>query len=154
MTDHNHNCPTAAFPDFSQYGEQPIILDFFARHTDAPHYCVDAGAYDGVIGSNSRALFLQGWSGIVIEPDPRTFSRVPPCMRIGPTYTHIRRALSNRTGLARMRFTQGPPGTKSEDEWKYAQVNTLSERFAKHFRLSTTTFTRRGGYGSAGWHRF
>jgi hypothetical protein len=47
-------------------------------------YCVDAGAYDGVVGSNSRARFLNGWRGVVIEPNPRAFlfTRAgPPLMR-------------------------------------------------------------------------
>jgi hypothetical protein len=67
---------TDSLRDFSQNGEQPIILDFFDSHPGARHYCVDAGAFDGVTGSNSRALFLQGWSGVLVEPDPRTFARL------------------------------------------------------------------------------
>ncbi len=40
--------------DFSQYGEQRIILDFFSGCTEGFNsYCVDAGAYEGRTGRNS-----------------------------------------------------------------------------------------------------
>ena len=119
--------------DFSQYGEQPLILAYLATHPEAPPYCVDAGAYDGVIGSNSRALFLRDWSGIVIEPDPRSFARLRSLYEDRSDITCLRRALSARSGVRRMQFCKGPPGTNPEDEWKYAQVNTFSVPFAHSY---------------------
>lgn len=124
---------TEIIKDYSQYGEQKLILEFFDEHRDAPRYCVDAGAYEGEIGSNSRALFLRGWAGVVIEPDPRSFARLNVLYEGRKDVARLRRALSDRVGLRRMRFCKGPPGTKPEDEWQYAQVNTLSERFANAY---------------------
>ena len=42
--------------DFSQYGEQQLILTYVRGHPDLPRFSVDAGAFDGVTGSNTRAL--------------------------------------------------------------------------------------------------
>jgi FkbM family methyltransferase len=116
--------------DYSQYGEQPLILDYFEKHPGAPRFCVDVGAFDGITGSNSRALFLNGWSGVVVEPDPRTFARLTSLYASRPDIVCLRRALSDRLGIRRMQFCKGPPGTPREDEWQYAQVNTFSRQFA------------------------
>ena len=63
--------------DYSQHGEQQLIWGYFADHRSGfSHYCVDAGAYDGVIGSNTRAMLKSGWAGLLIEPNPRTFERL------------------------------------------------------------------------------
>ena len=119
--------------DYSQYGEQSIILAYFEMHPQPPRYCVDAGAFDGVTGSNSRALILQGWGGVVIEPDPRTFARLQSLYEDRTDVFCLQRALSDRVGLRRMQFCKGPPGTRREDEWQYAQVNTFSRRFAASY---------------------
>lgn len=124
---------TDSLRDFSQYGEQSIILDFLDNHPGAPHYCVDVGAFDGVTGSNSRALFLRGWSGVLIEPDPRTFAQLASLYAERPNVRCVRKAISDRTGLARMHFTDGPPGTSPEHQWHYAQVNTFRRRFADEY---------------------
>jgi FkbM family methyltransferase len=110
--------------DFSEYGEQEYILRFFAEHPDAPRYCVDLGAYDGVIGSQSRALLLRGWSGILVEPDPRTFARLAVLYSDRREVTCVRCAISDEPGVAHMNFCQ------------VAQLNTLSDRVAAHFSTS------------------
>jgi FkbM family methyltransferase len=120
--------------DFSQYGEQAIILDFVDKNPNIPRCCVDVGAYEGVIGSNSRALFLKGWSGLVIEPDPRSFARLDRIYADRPDIRKLRRAVSDRPGFRRMQFCKGPPGTPAEDAWQYAQVNTFSVPFADEYR--------------------
>jgi FkbM family methyltransferase len=121
--------------DFSQYGEQKIILDFFSRVTSQfSRYCVDVGAYDGVIGSNSRALFLNGWGGAVVEPDPKTFARLRALYADRADITCVRRALSDqyRENVI-MNFARGPANTAEEDKWKYAQVSTLHDYFAASY---------------------
>jgi FkbM family methyltransferase len=118
--------------DFSQNGEQRIILDFFSRRSGRFNaYCVDAGAYDGVIGSNSRALFLNGWRGVVIEPNPRTFARLRAVYVDHPDVTCVQRTLSDtRREKVEMKLATGPAGTAEEDKWKYGQVSTLHNAFA------------------------
>jgi FkbM family methyltransferase len=121
--------------DFSQQGEQPIILDFFSRlRQDFNPYCVDAGAYDGFVGSNSRALFLNGWPGVVIEPNPRVFARLQELYEDNPSVKCVQKALSDtpRESVP-MKFSLGPAGTEEEDKWKYAQVSTLHDNLAASY---------------------
>lgn len=139
--------------DFSQYGEQTLILDYFDLHPAAPRYCVDVGAYDGFIGSNSRALLLRGWRGLLVEPDPRSFARLTALYADRPDVTCLRCAVADWVGVAQMRFSKGPAQTAATDEWKYAQVNSLSPTFAERYvseygyeyvsgPVSVTTLTR------------
>src|SRR5205823_5540735 len=84
--------------DYSQHGEQKIITRFFSEyHRQYTPYCVDAGAYDGIVGSNSRALFEAGWSGMVIEPNPRVFKRLVSLYDNRPDVICVQMALSNET---------------------------------------------------------
>lgn len=119
--------------DFSQHGEQPIILDFFSKCPgNFRRYCVDAGAYDGVVGSNSRALLLNGWEGVVIEPNPRVFARLQNLYANRPEVRCIQKAVSgSRQDKVTMNFCIGPPGTPEGDKWKYAQVSSLHDAWAE-----------------------
>jgi FkbM family methyltransferase len=54
--------------DYSQHG-QPLFLKRFIPPAVA-RWLVDVGANDGVDGSNSRGLILDGWRGVMIEPLP------------------------------------------------------------------------------------
>lgn len=119
--------------DFSQFGEQAHITKYFDEHPNVPHYCIDVGAHDGVTGSNSRALFLRGWSGILIEPDPRTFRKVQELYADRADIRCIQRAVSTKEGEVTMRFCKGPPGTPSNQQWEYGQVNTLNDHLANYF---------------------
>ena len=65
--------------DYSQNGEQPIILDLWAAHQKlerkdqpVPHpgRFLEIGAWDPIHFSNTRALIELGWSGVIIEPSP------------------------------------------------------------------------------------
>jgi len=122
--------------DFSQYGEQGHILRFFAKNPEAPRYCIDLGAYDGVIGSQSRALLLRGWAGVLVEPDPRTFARLAVLYSDRPDVTCVRCAISDVPGIAHMNFSAGPPGTENSMRWQFAQVNTLVDSMANHWSAS------------------
>jgi len=56
--------------DFSQHGEQEHILKFFGGFRGR---FLDLGAYDGVDGSNTRALAQLEWEGVAVEANPVTF---------------------------------------------------------------------------------
>ena len=58
-------------PDWSQWGEQAIILDFFGDYVGT---FLEVGAYDGITGSNTRGLSDRGWSGVCIEPSVKAFA--------------------------------------------------------------------------------
>lgn len=64
------------YPDtFSQYDEQQSIAGYFEnlplghRGKGAGRF-LDIGAWDPICFSNTRALYLKGWTGVMIEPSP------------------------------------------------------------------------------------
>lgn len=59
---------------YSQYDEESIINSFFKNKKDG--LVVDIGAADGINNSNSRKLILDGWSALLIEPNPNNFSKL------------------------------------------------------------------------------
>lgn len=61
--------------DFSQSGEQEWILEWADRRNGHGRF-LDIGAADGVTASNTRALALRGWAGIVVEPGAIQFDKL------------------------------------------------------------------------------
>lgn len=57
--------------DFSQYGEQKVILETLAALGIEKGHLVDLGAGDGYYLSNSRALLEMGWTGDLYDGDPK-----------------------------------------------------------------------------------
>jgi len=68
--------------DYSQWGEQQIILDFFKGQAEGTF--LDLGAFDGVTGSNTRALAELGWTGVMVEASPFAFADLVEEMRPFP----------------------------------------------------------------------
>lgn len=58
---------------YSQNNEEFYIRNYF-RHFQGK--LLDIGAYDGKTFSNSFALLLLGWEGVLIEPSPEIFERL------------------------------------------------------------------------------
>lgn len=61
----------APAPTYAPDDENTLLTQFFGAGFKG--YFVDIGAHDGRSYSNSRPLWEQGWSGLLIEPDPETF---------------------------------------------------------------------------------
>lgn len=59
---------------YSQYDEEHILDFFFKKKKDG--FVVDIGAADGVSNSNSRKLILDGWSGLLVEPNPNNYNKL------------------------------------------------------------------------------
>ncbi|MBL8710782.1 MAG: FkbM family methyltransferase [Rhodospirillaceae bacterium] len=59
-----------AFPieSFSSFGEDRLILKFLAKRPAG--FYVDVGAHAPIDYSNTYALYLRGWRGIAVDPDP------------------------------------------------------------------------------------
>lgn len=58
---------------FSQNDEEKYILEFFGSEVGC---FLDIGAYDGVEFSNTRALAVKGWQGMLVEPSPMAFRKL------------------------------------------------------------------------------
>lgn len=57
--------------DYSQNGEQRVILETLKAVGIEKGHLVDLGAGDGVTMSNSRALLDKGWTGDLYDGDPK-----------------------------------------------------------------------------------
>lgn len=55
----------------SQNDEERVILDYFSGAPKGRF--LDVGAHDGVVLSNTRALYERGWTGALVEPSPAAF---------------------------------------------------------------------------------
>ncbi len=55
--------------NYSQNQEQRAVIKYFAKNANGVF--LDIGAYHPKNLSNTRALVLQGWSGVFVEPNPR-----------------------------------------------------------------------------------
>jgi len=56
-----------AFNVYSQFGEDGIIEEIFNRLKIKKGFCVEFGACDGILLSNTRHLWEKGWAGVMIE---------------------------------------------------------------------------------------
>ena len=56
--------------DYSQHGEQAIILDYFEKQGIQQGRFLDIGANDGITFSNSYALVIRDWKGVAVEASP------------------------------------------------------------------------------------
>ena len=64
---------------FSQYGEDALL--FIGAKPSRRGFYVDIGAYHPIEGSNTYKLYLRGWHGLTIEPNPsveKLFRRLRP----------------------------------------------------------------------------
>lgn len=71
--------------------EQEAIAKFFDC-TDSGFF-LDIGAFDGLCYSNTRALWERGWSGVLVEPDPVSFSKLKSNYANAPRVTLINSAV-------------------------------------------------------------
>lgn len=123
----------AGLRDYSQQNEQATIGRFL-QETAVPYspFFVDAGAYDGVTGSNSRFLAELGWGGIAIEPTPDAFAQLERLYADNPAVRCVRCAVSDYAAdEVEMLVAEGPEGVPEEIRWHYSQVSTLNPWFAQ-----------------------
>lgn len=86
--------------DYSQSCQPRVFKSFLS--TGTPRLVVDIGAHDGITGSNSRELVLQGWEALLVEPLPAAFSSLQENCRGLRNAKCVNVACSNRSGKARL----------------------------------------------------
>lgn len=92
--------------NYSQHGEQDHILKFFG---DFKGRFIDIGAFDGVTGSNTRALIELGWSGVSIEANPENFQTLLGKKLNGVACVNA--AVMPKAGLEKFYFSADQCGT-------------------------------------------
>lgn len=104
--------------NYAQYNDEEIINGVFG---DFVGRFLDIGAFDGENLSNTRALALRGWGGVLVEPSPWVFPKMYELYKNEHLITLINSAVSCRSGT--LSFW---PDTS---EHKYG--STLSGEFAE-----------------------
>jgi FkbM family methyltransferase len=56
---------------YGQFEEEPEIQKYFPENYIGS--CIDIGAYDGIVSSNTKAFEELGWYCLCIEPNPRSY---------------------------------------------------------------------------------
>jgi FkbM family methyltransferase len=111
--------------DFSQHGEQKIILDFFKNDNPNDLVFLDIGANDGLSYSNTLALSLRSWRGYCIEPSKQAFNKLNNLYKNNNRVSCYNVGISNETGLKK--FYESRNWIDSE-----APVSVLSSLHSEH----------------------
>lgn len=75
---------------YSQSNEQNAIFSYFGNRIGR---FLDLGAHDGESLSNTRALALAGWSGVLVEPHPEYFIKLWQLYRGNPQFILVNAAI-------------------------------------------------------------
>lgn len=76
---------------YSQNGEDGILGAIFEKIGTENKWCLEVGAADGVLFSNTRRFIEEGWKAILIENDPQNYRRlIANCLKYPLTQTFNR----------------------------------------------------------------
>ena len=92
--------PKIPFEFHSQYGEDTYLYDLF-RDREAGFF-VEAGAFDGVMLSNTYFLESIGWQGLLVEAHPDLYAK---CKSNRPHSTVVHAALGPPAAAGEIEFT-------------------------------------------------
>jgi FkbM family methyltransferase len=117
---------------FSQSDEENFIL---FQYKDKPNgKFIDIGAYHVERFSNTRALYLAGWSGILIEPSPKNYQAIADHYKDEERITVLNVAIGKETGEIDFYESDGDAVSTSEidhmKKWgaagvKYKKIKVL-----------------------------
>ncbi|MDP3660063.1 FkbM family methyltransferase [Phenylobacterium sp.] len=105
---------------FSQYGEDLLLAHSLSPGRSGRY--VDAGAYHAWRGSNTYKLYLRGWSGLTIEPNPDAALLF---RRMRPRDIHVTEGIASASSqMTYYRFEDGKRNTFSPDQVQAARRET------------------------------
>jgi FkbM family methyltransferase len=115
------------YGDTSQHGEYL----FLRRLIDPsfPRFVVEVGANDGQRNSNSFPFLARGWSGILIEPNPRVFARLQTLYQNNPKVRTLNFACARSPG--KLPLFLGRDG-------EIGEFATLSREDSEYYRATRT----------------
>lgn len=117
---------------YSRAGEDAILMEIFEGKNMG--FFVDVGCYDPIIGSNTYGFYLNGWSGINIDPNERAIELFNKS-RTRDINVH-----------SAVDLTEGHIDYYSFNEAGFDQMNTISESFKEfaqnEFNLTVKSKTK------------
>ena len=108
---------------FSQNDEQFFILDYLKDKSTGKF--IDIGAFHYEKFSNTRALYLNGWKGIFVEPAPKNFEAIQKHYENDPEITVLNIAIGDTTGEIEFYACEDAVSTSDfahMDKWNKAGV--------------------------------
>ena len=117
----SYNEKGARVKDYSQSGEQPMILN--ALQGVEAGRLLDLGAYHPTVFSNTRALYELGWSGVMIEAAPGPMRALLAEYGNEPRIELIQAAVALAPGLVEMHISDDAVSTSDPaayQTWKEA----------------------------------
>ena len=111
-------------PSYSQFGEDRVINGFFANQQRGVY--VDVGCNHPIAYSNTWQLYLRGWRGVGIDPNPRL---VEEYRRRRPNDVVVQKAVSNHDGKVDFYFSHESDlisgiGEQAAGPWKRTPQNS------------------------------
>jgi FkbM family methyltransferase len=119
--------------DYSQDGEQKVILDYFK---DFKGRLLDIGANDGKTLSNSRALMECGWYGVLVEPSKTAFSKLYELYKDSKEANLVPYAISDKA--EKVTFFESGTHLKQGDT---SLLSTIKESELDRWKNSDNEFT-------------
>ena len=93
---------------YSQNDEEKYITDYFRNFNNGRGgKYAEIGSYDAFKFSNTRALFEQGWSGVLVEPSPTCMARLKDTYAKEPRIQLLQVAISDNDGVMTFYETNG-----------------------------------------------
>lgn len=105
--------------DYSQCHEQVRILEFFKDQKRGVFW--DIGAGDGVINSNTRALWERGWDGYLFEASPVNYADLARTYKNSQRVVIVHAAVVPKTGICEFYDHPTIPGWSSMDPTWFSQ---------------------------------
>jgi len=111
---------------YSQFREDEKLAKILG---DRPGVCVEVGANDGVLGSNTLLFEQRGWACVLVEPNPILCEK----LRRNRTGMIHECAVSDKFGDVTLQIVEGPEGADG--------MSTISTNPADHERFKELGFT-------------
>jgi FkbM family methyltransferase len=117
---------------FSQNSEDAFIVDYYCDKPTGRF--IDIGAYHVEKFSNTRALYLAGWKGIMVEPSPQNYRAIADHYKDDEGVTVLNIAIGKETGEIDFYESDGDAVSTSEighmKKWgaagvKYKKIKVL-----------------------------
>jgi FkbM family methyltransferase len=110
--------------DYSQHGEQEVILKYFATTQGT---FLDIGANDGVTFSNTYALQLMGWHGVLVDASPVAAARLRHTYEGVDTVKVIHAAITDQDGTVTLH---------DSSDTLVSSLNATAEQTWRHHNFS------------------